>query len=257
MDDYNTTHRVPGRSRVEYASEELLIRFGHQNLLIQPMGADYVYDVNRMIDLAGGDLASKRQAKNRFLRNYPHRVEEYRADRHLADCLALLETWKVHQDATHLEEPNANSIKRSKESIATALCLKTAEELGLRGMVVYAKEGSGFGVQGSGESSELRVQNLEVASSLNPEPQTANPDWRLVGFTFGELLGSTQSSITIEKTELQVKGLAQFIFSEFCTRYWADRPLVNVGDDWGLPGLAWTKMSYRPVKLLNKFVLLP
>lgn len=224
MDDYNITHRVPGRSRVEYASEELLTRFGHQNLIVQPMGADYVYDVNRMIDLAGGDLASKRQAKNRFLRNYPHRVEEYRAELHMADCLALLENWKVHQDATHLEEPNANSIKRSKESIATALCLKTAEQLGLMGMVVYVKE-------------------------------EADADWRLRGFTFGELLGQTQSSITIEKTELQIKGLAQFIFSEFCARYWVDRPLVNVGDDWGLPSLAWTKMSYRPVKLLNKFVM--
>ena len=47
------------------------------------MGFDYVYDVNRMIDLAGGDLASKRQAKNRFLRNYAYRVEPYSAARHL------------------------------------------------------------------------------------------------------------------------------------------------------------------------------
>jgi ribosomal protein S18 acetylase RimI-like enzyme len=29
--------------------------------------------------------------------------------------------------------------------------------------------------------------------------------------------------------------------------------LVNVGDDWGLESLAWTKQSYRPVKLLEKF----
>jgi ribosomal protein S18 acetylase RimI-like enzyme len=28
-----------------------------------------------------------------------------------------------------------------------------------------------------------------------------------------------------------------------------------VGDDWGLPTLSWTKQSYRPVKLLKKFVL--
>ena len=74
-------------------------------------------------------------------------------------------------------------------------------------------------------------------------------------FTFGEYVGRDQSSITIEKTDLTVKGLAQFIFSEFCRTYWADRPLVNVGDDWGLETLAWTKMSYRPVKLLQKYML--
>ena len=51
------------------------------------------------------------------------------------------------------------------------------------------------------------------------------------------------------------KGLAQFIFSEFCRVNWFDRPLVNVGDDWGLETLAWTKQSYRPVKMLQKYVL--
>jgi ribosomal-protein-alanine acetyltransferase len=39
--------------------------------------------------------------------------------------------------------------------------------------------------------------------------------------------------------------------------YWSNRPLVNVGDDWGLETLAWTKRSYRPVKLLQKYVLRP
>jgi ribosomal protein S18 acetylase RimI-like enzyme len=87
---------------------------------------------------------------------------------------------------------------------------------------------------------------------VNPNSDST---WRLRGFTFGEQLGRNQSSITIEKTDLETKGLAQFIFSEFCSRHWGHLPFVNVGDDWGLPTLAWTKMSYRPVKLLNKFVL--
>ena len=77
MDDYNAVHKVPDRSRVEYASEELLARFDRATLQLEPMGADYLYDVQRMIDLAGGDLASKRQAKNRFIRNYAYRVEPY------------------------------------------------------------------------------------------------------------------------------------------------------------------------------------
>jgi ribosomal protein S18 acetylase RimI-like enzyme len=252
MDDYNVRHGVPHRSRVEYASEELLARFDHTGMQARPMGADYLYDVNRMIDLAGGDLASKRQAKNRFIRNYPFRVEAYSRDRHLADCMQLLDTWKIHQDAQHLEEPDSNALKRAKESVATALCLETAEVLGLKGMVVYVKEGegSGFGIQGS------EVKNPSSPSSLNPDSRTLNSDgYSLRAFTFGEALGTNQSSITIEKTDLSVKGLAQFIFSDFCQRHWAHLPLVNVGDDWGLESLAWTKQSYRPVKMLRKFVL--
>jgi ribosomal protein S18 acetylase RimI-like enzyme len=224
MDDYNAAQGVPERTRVEYASEELLARLDRARLDVTPMGTDYVYDVSRMIDLAGGDLSSKRQAKNRFMRLYPYRVESYDPARHLQDCLALLAGWRVHQDANHLEEPNTNCIKRQKETIATELALRSAAELGFKGLVVYA-------------------------GSENNAQQT------LKAFTFGEYLGNDSSSIVIEKTDLETKGLAQFIFSEFCRQCWADRPLTNVGDDWGLESLAWTKMSYRPVKLLQKYTL--
>ena len=233
MDDYNAAHGVPERSRVEYASDELLARCGRDGLIVAPMGNDYVYDVNRMIDLAGGDLSSKRQAKNRFLRNYEHRVESYDPARHVEDCRRLLDSWKNRQDSHHSEETESSALKRRKETVATDLALTCAGELGMRGLVVYVKQNAAP----NGEQSEL------------------NNGWFLRGFTFGELLGRDQSSITIEKTDLEIKGLAQFIFSEFCRRCWADRPLVNVGDDWGMETLAWTKMSYRPVKMLQKYAL--
>ncbi len=233
MDDYNARQGVPERTRVEYASEELLGRLDRSRLDVAPMGTDYVYDVRRMIDLAGGDLASKRQAKNRFMRLYPYRVETYDASIHLNPCLSLLDGWRVHQDAQHLEESNANCVKRHKETLATELALRSASELGFKGMVVYTQ---------SNPTDHL-------------QPTTHSDPWSLKAFTFGEYLGNDSSSIVIEKTDLETKGLAQFIFSEFCRQFWADRPLVNVGDDWGLESLAWTKMSYRPVKLLQKYTL--
>jgi ribosomal protein S18 acetylase RimI-like enzyme len=237
MNDYNAVHGVPDRSRVEYVSDELLARFDRTGTDVCRMGADYVYDVGRMIELAGGDLASKRQAKGRFLRNYAHRVEPYDAARHLEDCRGLLEQWRNHQDGQHALGPDADTgaLKRHKESLATDLCLQTASELGLEGMVVY-------------------VQSAD-ASSRHSAPSSQHSGFSLQGFTFGEKLGRDQASITIEKTDLGTKGLAQFIFSEFCRRSWADRPFVNVGDDWGIETLAWTKMSYRPAKLLQKYVL--
>jgi uncharacterized protein len=224
MDEYNAMHGVPERSRVEYASEELLARLDLAGFSFQPMGADYVYDVRSMIDLAGGDLASKRQARNRFQRNYEYRVETYVPALHLEPCRALLDHWKIHQDAQHLEECNSHAIKRQKESIATELTLQCATELGMRGLVVSVKD-------------------------------PATGEFAPRAFTFGELLGPDQSSITIEKTDLEIKGLAQFIFSDFCRACWSERPFVNVGDDWGLETLSWTKRSYRPVKMLQKFLL--
>ena len=225
MDDYNAQHHVPDRSRVEYASEELLRRLdpGRSRLRVSPMGHDYVYATPSMIDLPGGDLASKRQAKNRFIRNYGQRVETYDAAKHLAPCLALLAGWNTHQSQQHVDAAGTSAIKRQKELLASELALQHAGTLGLVGMVVYVVGDDG-------------VESIR-------------------GFTLGERLGRDQSSIVIEKTDLRVKGLAQFIFSEFCRLHWSDRPLVNVGDDWGLETLAWTKQSYRPVKLLRKFVL--
>jgi uncharacterized protein len=222
MDEYNASRGVPHRTRVEYVSDELAARIDRSRVQLEPMGFDYVYETGKMIDLPGGDLASKRQAKNRFTRLYEHRVEPYSAAAHLDACRRLLAQWKTHQD-THDETGNSTSeAKRLKEAKATDLCLEVAEEIGLKGMVVSVKGEEG---------------------------------WAVRGFTFGEPLGHDQSSITVEKTDLTCKGLAQFIFSEFCRTCWADRPLVNAGDDWGLETLAWTKMSYRPVKLLQKYVM--
>jgi ribosomal protein S18 acetylase RimI-like enzyme len=223
MDQYNAVHACREKSRIEYVSEELLARFDHAKLNVTSQGKDYLYDVNRMIDLAGGDLASKRQAKNRFMRNYRHRIERYDFNRHFGACRELLNCWKERQDSAHAADTTSSAIKRTKESLATQLTLEHAAELGLQGLVVYAAE------QGSDAGETIKA------------------------FTFGEALGSDQSSIVIEKTDLECKGLAQFIYSEFCRTAWANRPLVNAGDDWGLESLAWTKSSYRPVKLLQKF----
>jgi ribosomal protein S18 acetylase RimI-like enzyme len=234
MDAYNAAAGCPGRSRVEYVSEELLARFDATRLSLTPMGADYLYDTQRMIDLAGGDLASKRQLKNRFMRNFEHRVEAYDPALHRSACVDLLRTWKSHQDANAPVAGTSDALKRQKEALACELALEHAGPLGLKGLVVH-----------------VRPANAESAAASGLSPDA----FSLRGFTFGEELGTEQSSILIEKTDLQVRGLAQFIFSEFCGRNWSHLPLVNAGDDWGLESLTWTKMSYRPVKLLQKHVI--
>jgi ribosomal protein S18 acetylase RimI-like enzyme len=224
MDEYNAAAGVPDRSRVEYASQELLARFDPRGYELAPLAADYVYSTPSMIELAGGDLKSKRQERNRFVRNYPHFVEDYDPARHLNACLALLDSWKKHQDDRHAYEGATSALKRRKEALATELALRHSPELGLRGMVVYAADSPA-------DAASVR------------------------GFTLGEHLGTDQASIVVEKTDLACKGLAQFIFSEFCRRHWSDRPLINAGDDWGLETLAWTKQSYRPIKRLMKWTL--
>jgi ribosomal-protein-alanine N-acetyltransferase len=70
-------------------------------------------------------------------------------------------------------------------------------------------------------------------------------------------LGPQTCSILIEKTDRTFAGSAQYIFSEFCRQHWADTTWCNVGDDWEIPSLAWTKDSYRPAFRMNKWTVRP
>jgi hypothetical protein len=236
-DDYNAANRFEGWTRVEYVSREMLGRFtsglaGRIDLDVRPMSGDYIYLTQRMIDLGGGDLSSKRQARNRFARRYQARTEPY-APRHAEQCLSLLAMW--NQCRSEPQEPAAGpsqalaaprsapghvEIKRSKDVSAAREALAHCEALGLKGLVLYAGE-------------------------------------QMVGFTLGEMLDEHTCSILIEKTDREFAGSAQYIFSEFCRQCWSQTRWCNVGDDWDVPSLAWTKESYRPEMRLEKFILRP
>ncbi len=187
-----------------------------------PMSGDYVYDMARMIDLAGGALKSKRHARSKFMRNYPDHHTQPLDESHVPACRELLQLWHQNGDATHEGEVNeshiGSDILRHREMLSCEPAFQHWRTLGLKGMSLFVGD-------------------------------------KLVGFTFGEALSPTQASILIEKTHPDYDGAAQFIFSEFCRQYWAQYPQCNAGDDWGIPSLRFTKESYRPVRLLSKYIL--
>jgi hypothetical protein len=216
---YNVAARYDPPTRVEYVSAGLLRRFP-PNYCAHPMSGDYVYATRRMIELDGSDLASKRKARNRFARLCQAHTEPLQP-RHVAACLELLKTWHAQAEASPPAAQDATvRLKRAKEETATRTALLHAVPLGLTGMVLYAGD-------------------------------------QFAGFTLGEMLDAETCSILIEKTDRRFKGAAQYIFSEFCRQYWAHTQWCNVGDDWEIPSLAWTKESYRPSARREKWTLQP
>lgn len=213
--DYNTHTKYANPMRVEYISSDMLNRYG--NFKIEYLGGDYVYKTADMISLAGGKLASKRQAKNRFLRRYPNNRTEQYSEKHFEDCVELLKLW---EDQTTGEIKTSIDIKRCKEIQATIETISHFKELNLTGMVLYVGD-------------------------------------ELIGFTFGELIGINTCSILIEKTNRKYEGSANYIFSEFCKQYWSNTEWCNVGDDWGVESLAWTKESFGPSFRVDKWMALP
>lgn len=230
MDAYNAGHDgACAGSRIEYVSDEMLERISGVcgdglQLSAGPMSGDYLYRVGDMIDLPGGFFRSKRRLRLKFLRENPDWHVEPLGDEHTASCLELLGVWQQHANAKHegqLTEDESGTwteVLRRRETSACELALRHREALGLKGMVLYSGP-------------------------------------RLVGFTLGERLSPAQASIVIEKTHPECEGAPQFIFSEFCRLFWRDYPEINVGDDWGIPTLRFTKESYHPSRRLNKYVL--
>jgi len=218
---FNALTGVTEPPRVEYVNEDALNRFASGGR-VETMSGDYVYATQRIIDLEGGDLSSKRRCRKQFMREYTHRVEDYSPQRDLEACLGLLELWHVQsEECSPSSVLTSVQIKRTKEVAATVNALTHAAALGLRGMVLYADE-------------------------------------KLVGFTLGEqMLDGQTCSILIEKTDRAYRGSANYIFSEFCARYWRETAWCNAGDDWEVPSLGWTKQSYRPAFRLNKWVVWP
>jgi ribosomal-protein-alanine N-acetyltransferase len=158
------------------------------------------------------------------MRDFPnHRTELMRPD-HVAPCLALLDKWRRHGDESHAgqmtDDGNGRSTAelRRRDTAACTVALSNYAALGMKGMVLYVNDA-------------------------------------LVGFTLGESLSPAQASILFEKTDPNCHGAPQFIFSEFCRQCWSDKPEINVGDDWGIPTLRFTKQSYRPTRHLSKYVI--
>lgn len=199
----------PQRLYVEYATEEAIEKLGIFETV--PRSGDYIYETQKMIELKGSDLASKRQSRNAFIKKYSNIYTEKFSAKHTKDCLNLLDIWQPQ-----VQGSISIDLKRSQEVNATKRVIQNAEALGLTGMVLYA-------------------------------------DDQIVGFTFGEKLGTDSCSIIIEKTDRRFTGSAQYIFSEFCRQYWADTQWCNAGDDWEIPGLAWTKESYHPAFRIPKW----
>lgn len=226
MDRYNDRFSDRSHSRIEYVSESLLARLravpGFE-LDVAPMSADYVYDMARMIDLAGGPLQSKRSARARFMRRFPdHRTEPLRPE-HRQACVALLLRWQKRVEEKFGNEPPSTEstspgVLRRREVAACEFALDSMDALGLKGLALFVGA-------------------------------------ELVGFTLGEALTARQASVLIEKTHPDFVGAPQYIFSEFCRQCWADFPECNAGDDCGMPSLQFTKETYRPIRRQNKYCL--
>lgn len=207
---------------VNYLEEGTLIYEMLESYLVERKLVDYIYKSEDLIELKGNAYHTKRNEINRFKKSYPnHRIELLDPEIHAQDINALFNKW-VNDRIKYMPKEEADSFLDGiyHEKSAIKRVLRYYKEMEAIGIVIYI-------------------------------------DDTLKGFTVGELINDTTSSILIEKTDFEVLGCAQFIFREF-SKLLKERfntTFINVGDDMGFENLKKVKMSYRPERLVPKYTI--
>lgn len=76
-----------------------------------------------------------------------------------------------------------------------------------------------------------------------------------MAFTFGSPINHNTFGVHVEKADVNFQGAFTIINQEFASRIPEQYMYVNREEDLGLPGLRQAKLSYNPVILLEKNVV--
>jgi hypothetical protein len=207
---------------VDYLEEGTLIYEMLESYIVERKLVDYVYKIDSLIELKGNAYHTKRNEINKFKKSYPnYNIEELDPNSHSQEITNLFNKW-VSDRIKYMPKEEAEQFLDGiySERLAIKRMLRYYKEMELIGIVVFI-------------------------------------DGALSGFTVGEKINSSLSSVIIEKTDFEILGCAQFIFREFSKvlkeRFGSE--YINVGDDMGFENLKKVKMSYRPDKLIPKYTI--
>ena len=177
---------------------------------------DYVYDGESLRTLAGRKNQKKRNHINAFLKDYEGRYSYKLLDEEdFDDCLELLKIW-----ASNKEENNEFDEGIDDESIGIRKIFNNYKYL----------------------RDKLKVAGIYV-------------DGKLEAFTMGELINPNMALIHIEKANPNIRGLYPYINQQFILNEFEDVEFVNREEDLGIPGLRKAKLSYHPVKFVEKYTV--
>ena len=177
---------------------------------------DYVYDGESMRELKGRKNVKKRNHINYFLKEYAGRYEYRLLDENDFDaCLQLVEEWTSNK-----EENDAVSDDMEEELI---------------------------GIKKLFENFSVIKDKLKIAGIFI--------DGKLEAFTMGEYINPNMALIHIEKANPSIRGLYPFINQQFLVHEFSDVEFVNREEDLGIEGLRKAKLSYHPVRFVEKYTV--
>ena len=177
---------------------------------------DYVYDGESLRTLAGRKNQKKRNHINAFLKDYEGRYNYKLLDEEdFTECLNLLKEWTINK-----EENNEFDEGMDDESLGINKVFKNYNNL----------------------KERLKIAGIYV-------------DGKLEAFTMGELINPNMALIHIEKANPNIRGLYPYINQQFILNEFTDVEFVNREEDLGIPGLRKAKLSYHPIRFIEKYTV--
>lgn len=177
---------------------------------------DYVYDGENMRELKGRKNVKKRNHINYFTKEYEGRYEYRLLDEKDFDaCLELVQEWTSNK-----EENNAVDEEMEEELV---------------------------GIKKLFENYSILKDKLKIAGIFI--------DGKLEAFTMGEYINPNMALIHIEKANPVIRGLYPFINQQFLVREFSDAEFINREEDLGIEGLRKAKLSYHPVRFVEKYTV--
>lgn len=181
--------------------------------------ADYLYQGDALRSLSGRKYHQKRNHVSKFQSTYDWSFRIFNeAGRELMSCMDVLEQWDLHkmENASWQEK-----ILVGNERSALNRCIKHFNRMGLIGGVLY----------------------------IDGQPK---------GFTVGELVtrgGIKVGVVHYEKCDGNYAGIYQAINQLFAQEALKEADYINREDDMGVEGLRKSKLTYHPVRLVEKYTL--
>lgn len=194
-------------SRIENVAEADTGFYTQSGFKAKLKDKEYLYLRESIVNLSGESFKHKRASYNHFKKNYKAEVLEYNISLY-SECLSLYQFWMAQRKERFSDAIYQQMLEDSFVSFETAL--KFYEKLGLAGYVV------------------------KIAGEVK-------------ACSFGYALSEETFCILFEVCNLEYKGIAQFIFSEFCKNLTGYKH-INIMGSSELKNLEKTKLSYRPAE---------
>lgn len=209
-----TDNRGSTLTRIENLSEEQLNNFDQDRFEFFKRADEYCYAKKDIAELKGNQYKSKRSSYNKFVKNNLFEYCRYDATMQ-EECLALYARW------------SSNRAKTSTDEIYNQMLI---------------------------ENQQVHRTALEHYQALALVGRVVKVEGQIKAYSFGYPLNADTFCILFEITDLEIPGLAVFIFSEICKDPTLNNyQYLNTMDDFGLPNIAQVKRSFHPQYLLPVF----